>query len=232
MKNKFVTLFLIFSIFLNVFSFSQAEDKASSNTLAEVTTEKGSLTIRKEPDSHSKKIGEIKKDTYVYVLESNEDWYLISADGVEGYAMAKFLSIREDINTEIFEYTLLRKGDCNDAVIAVKQRLMELGYFRDNSKLTNRFNDTLEQRIKMFQRQNGCVEDGIATPETQMILFSENAVSNEELLPASPTHYRAKNNQNAPSNSGLKKITCMCCGGDGCSCCDNTGFIWVPTDVE
>ena len=235
MKNQYIALFVLFGILLKPAVFSKADESFSFPAhalLAEVHTEKGPLTIRKEPDAHSKKIGKIKNGSFVSVVESTGDWFLISVQDETGYVMAEYLTIHEDLNPEILNYRLLQKGDCDDDVVALKQRLMELGYFRDNSKLTNRFNDTLEQRIKMFQRQNGCEEDGIASPETQILLFSENAMANQEPLPAVPTHYRAENTQNASSNTGWKRITCMCCGGDGCSCCDNTGFIWVPSDTE
>ena len=68
-------------------------------------------------------------------------------------------------------YCTLQSGDCGDDVIELKKRLMELGYFRDDSKMTNRYNDTLVGRVKMFQRQNGFEETGIATPDMQVLLM-------------------------------------------------------------
>ena len=46
--------------------------------------------------------------------------------------------------------------------------------------MTNRFNDTLIQRVKMFQRQHGLEEDGVATPALQALLFSDGAQANTE----------------------------------------------------
>ena len=78
--------------------------------------------------------------------------------------------------------------------------------------MTNRYNDTLVGRVKMFQRQNGFEETGIATPDMQVLLFSEDAKVNEEPLPKPPTHYRRAGAQ-TQGGSGWKKIVCPCCGG-------------------
>ena len=115
-------------------------------------------------------------------------------------------------------------------MIELKKRLMELGYFRDDSKMTNRYNDTLVGRVKMFQRQNGFEETGIATPDMQVLLFSEDARSMKNRCPNRPPITGAQARRRR-SGSGWKKIVCPCCGGEGCDCCDQTGYIWVPADA-
>ena len=67
-------------------------------------------------------------------------------------------------------------------------------------------------------------------PDMQVLLFSEDAKVNEEPLPKPPTHYRRAGAQ-TQGGSGWKKIVCPCCGGEGCDCCDQTGYIWVPADA-
>ena len=213
------------------FPSSYGEENTGS-IIAEVTTEQGPLKLRKEPKKSAKVLAELKHGSYITVLESGEEWCLIDDGTRQGYAMTQFLTIQEDADERLLNYHTLQNGDCGDEVIALKQRLMELGYFREDSKMTNRCNDTVIQRLKMFQKQNGLEEDGVATPRVQALLFSEDAKENTAPLPAPPTHYQKASNSSNESGSssgddGWKKVVCECCGGKGC---DYTGWIWVPSN--
>ena len=120
------------------------------------------------------------------ILESGEEWCKVSYGIKTGYAMTCFLTIQENADAGVMNYCTLQSGDCGDDVIELKKRLMELGYFRDDSKMTNRYNDTLVGRVKMFQRQNGFEETGIATPDMQALLFSEMQRSMRNRCPNRP----------------------------------------------
>lgn len=203
-------------------------EEISASIIAEVTTERGPLKLRKEPKKSAKVLAELERGSYITVLEIGEKWCLVD-DGIrQGYAMTQFLTIQEDADESLLNYHTLQNGDCGDEVVALKQRLMELGYFRADGKITNRYNDTLIQRLKMFQKQNGLEEDGVATPRVQALLFSEEAKENTEPIPALPTHYRKAGSSS--SDDGWKKVVCDCCGGSGCDCCDYTGWIWVSAN--
>lgn len=228
MKKKMVVLLmLILSVSTAVLHGTCEEIQT---IIAVVTTKKGPLKIRQEPSRNARELDEIARGTYVTILESGEEWCKVSYGIKTGYAMTCFLTIQENADANVMNYCTLQSGDCGDDVIELKKRLMELGYFRDDSKMTNRYNDTLVGRVKMFQRQNGFEETGIATPDMQVLLFSEDAKVNEEPLPKPPTHYRRAGAQ-TQGGSGWKKIVCSCCGGEGCDCCDQTGYIWVPADA-
>ena len=186
MKKKMVVLLmLILSVSTAVLHGTCEEIQT---IIAVVTTKKGPLKIRQEPSRNARELDEIARGTYVTILESGEEWCKVSYGIKTGYAMTCFLTIKENADADVMNYCTLQSGDCGDDVIELKKRLMELGYFRDDSKMTNRYNDTLVGRVKMFQRQNGFEETGIATPDMQVLLFSEDAKVNEEPLPKPPTH--------------------------------------------
>ena len=57
--------------------------------------------------------------------------------------------------------SLLRAGVEHPYVASLQQRLMELG-FMDNDEPTQYFGTVTESAVKIFQRQNGLEQDGIA----------------------------------------------------------------------
>ena len=70
------------------------------------------------------------------------------------------------------EYTTLKQGDKGAAVLALKQRMYELGYFT-STKFSAEFNATTKERLVELQKKNGLKADGIATPEVQAFIFSD-----------------------------------------------------------
>lgn len=109
--------------------------------------------------------------------------------------------------------------------------MAELGYYRKGSKLTNRYNETLAEGIRLFQRVNGLEENGVATPRVLALLYSEEALVNTEPLPAvkPATHY-SETSSDGISEDGWHREVCTCCCGKGCECCGQTGCVWVPDD--
>ena len=70
------------------------------------------------------------------------------------------------------EYRTLQLGDTGDDVMALKQRMYTLGYF-SSSKFAPSFNETTRDRLMELQKKNGLKADGIATPEVQAFIFSD-----------------------------------------------------------
>lgn len=70
------------------------------------------------------------------------------------------------------EYQTLKKGSRGQAVLRLKQRMYELGYFT-STNFSNEFNDVTVSRLKELQKKNGLTADGIATPEVQALIFSD-----------------------------------------------------------
>lgn len=77
----------------------------------------------------------------------------------------------------IQQYEPLKKGDKGDEVLAMKERMQELGYFSANAELSNAYNDTCVERVKMFQKNNGLSATGAADAETLSLLYSDAAKS-------------------------------------------------------
>ena len=71
------------------------------------------------------------------------------------------------------EYQELTKGSKGKAVKQLETRLRELGYFKSGAD--NSFTSSTTEAVMSFQARNGIQQDGIATVETQKILFSDNA---------------------------------------------------------
>jgi len=72
-------------------------------------------------------------------------------------------------------YAELSLGDRGAEVLTLKQRFFELGYFR-----TEKFNDQYTQNtadtVRLFEKNNGLPQDGIADAEMLALLFSDGAV--------------------------------------------------------
>ncbi len=69
-------------------------------------------------------------------------------------------------------YQTLKKGDKGEAVLQLKHRMYELGYFT-TANYSNEFNDVTAKRLKELQAKNGLTQDGVATPELQALIFSD-----------------------------------------------------------
>ena len=208
---------------------ARAEAVGAQDVIVEVCTEKGPLKLRRAPDSDARILAEMPRGSLATAQKHDDRWYRLVYDGLEGYAMAEFLTPHGDLSPDVLNYHTLQNGDCGEEVTALKQRLSELGYYREGSKMTNRFNDTLIQRVKMFQRQHGLEEDGVATPALQALLFSDGAQANTEPLPEAPTHYRrTQSSSGGEEETQWRRAVCECCNGKGCICCGYTGWVWSP----
>ena len=71
-------------------------------------------------------------------------------------------------------FEVLQKGSKGDAVLTMKQRLRELGYFSTDN-LSNGFNDATVKALKKFQQHNGIEEDGVLTEAVAALLYSDKA---------------------------------------------------------
>ncbi|MBQ9263865.1 MAG: phosphodiester glycosidase family protein [Clostridia bacterium] len=73
------------------------------------------------------------------------------------------------------EYRTLKQGDKGQAVTALKQRMYELEYFT-STKFSAEFNATTKERLVELQEKNGLTADGVATPEVQALIFSDDCL--------------------------------------------------------
>ncbi len=215
MRKKLVILILSVLFLPAWISIGPAEEQTA--VVAKVTTEKGSLKLRATADSKGRVLDEIPNGTCVLATEEGGTWCRVVYKDQAGYCRTSFLILLREADTSLLDYRVLRKGMKGDDVLAVKKRLQELGYIRSGSELTNVYNNTLAERIILFQRQTGMTEDGTASQELQAYLFSDKAPDCTQALP----RVRSR----VASQGGGNRVICGCCFGEGCECCDFTGWI-------
>ena len=74
---------------------------------------------------------------------------------------------------DLSQYKTLEVGYKGEEVVKLKQRMVELGYFKNKSSVNNTFTASTPDYIKKFQEVNGLEPDGIADPEMQALFFSD-----------------------------------------------------------
>ena len=72
------------------------------------------------------------------------------------------------------ELKALRPGVENDDVMRMQKRLAELGYITEES-CTGFYGEYTKKRLKIFQKNAGLKENGIASVETLKRLYAEDA---------------------------------------------------------
>ena len=79
----------------------------------------------------------------------------------------------------IMKYEPLKKGDTGAEVLEMKKRMQALGYFKAGAELSDAYNDTCVERVKMFQKNNSLPATGDADAETLTCLYSNSAIANK-----------------------------------------------------
>jgi hypothetical protein len=76
---------------------------------------------------------------------------------------------------ELSKYHTLKTGDIDPDVAKLKLRLYDLGYYNRRND-NNLYTAATAEVVMAFQQANRLAADGVATPETQAVLYSEQAV--------------------------------------------------------
>ena len=194
-------------------------EESQTDMVAKVTTGKGPLRMRAKASTKGAIVQEVPNGTCLLVKSEGADWSLCEWNGKSGYCDNAYLTFLRGADVTLLDYHVLRKGDKGEEVVALKERLHELGYIREGSSLNNVYNDTLCERLILFQRQAGMTEDGIASQELQAYLFSDRAPQCTQTLP------RIRSQAKGDGNRENRSI-CGCCLGEGCECCGFTGWIY------
>ena len=210
-------LCLLVSMILLLTGINISLSEEWTGVVAKVTTEKGPLKLRASASDRGRILAEIPNGSCILALQEDDIWCQVQYQEQTGYCKAEFLTLLRDADLSLLEYRVLRKGDKGADVLALKQRLQDLGYIREGSELTNVYNDVTIERVVLFQRQLGITEDGIASQELQAYLFSEKAPVCGQKLPRVRSRVASEN--------GKKRVICGCCMGEGCECCHFTGWI-------
>lgn len=73
-----------------------------------------------------------------------------------------------------YPYILLKSGDKGNEVLSLQQRLASLGYFAKT--ITGRYDSSTQAAMKLFEKAHKFKQDGIASIEEQILMFSADAI--------------------------------------------------------
>lgn len=79
---------------------------------------------------------------------------------------------------------LFRVGSIGPEVIALQQRLSDLGYYQ--GELDGKYYEGTQAAVKVFQAQNNLEADGIAGQKTLLVLNSQEAKPYSDVSPSPP----------------------------------------------
>ena len=91
-------------------------------------------------------------------------------------AISEVMLVEREGDVPTIVYETLQRGNKSEDVLAMKERLRELGYFKKNADLSNSYNDSCVERVKQFQKVNGLPQTGIADHLTLSLLYSDAAL--------------------------------------------------------
>ena len=70
-------------------------------------------------------------------------------------------------------YRTLQRNMSGEDVLRLKQRMQALGFFNADAALSDGYNSTMEYKVKQYQNALGVKATGIATPQLQALIFTE-----------------------------------------------------------
>ncbi|HPJ02616.1 MAG TPA: peptidoglycan-binding protein [Candidatus Limiplasma sp.] len=117
------------------------------------------------------------------------------------YTPEELYQLWEQINTALrldggYPYEVLQKGNVGYEVIQLQTRLKELGYYEKT--IVSNFGSGTYSAVRSFQSQNGLKVNGIASVETQQLLYSDTAKAYVKQSRTTTT----KTNTNSDATSG------------------------------
>ena len=94
------------------------------------------------------------------------------------------LTLKELIDVEInnrgvVTYFDIRRGDKGEDVARLQERLRDLGYY--SGQISGKYDTETQKSMKQFEKTNGLDNDGDASREDQVVLFSDAAVPKETI---------------------------------------------------
>lgn len=78
-----------------------------------------------------------------------------------------------------------KQGTSSDAVLKVKQKMQELGYYTAGADLSSSYNDIMAERVMLFQQNNGLPQTGIIDDAFLIALYGPMPVVNGSAFTAS-----------------------------------------------
>ena len=161
---------------------------SGSGTLSGVvTTDK--LYVRAEPSSNGKTLDLVRKGTALTVTALTGDWFQVSYGGSTGYVASAYVRLtggsgsavvttptatptpaptQAPTATPVPASATLKEGSRGDAVKALQQKLIALGYLTGTAD--GAYGSGTKSAVRAFQSANGLTADGTAGPQTLTVL--------------------------------------------------------------
>jgi len=96
-------------------------------------------------------------------------------DAVKAEDVAQTAQTQETAAPQEGSKVLFKEGDKGKEVMAIKERMVDLGYYTTNPS-HNQFNATMTERIKELQKVNGLTQTGVVDESLYALIFSDNVL--------------------------------------------------------
>jgi len=163
------------------------------------------VNLRVAPHRGSASLGRYDKNQEVLVEEAvtvgDTAWYQVRIGDKVGYILAELIDLPENPEAAFTPapenpaamYTVppqlagrsFRQGDHHAAILQIKEKMQELGYYRADAALTDGYNDTMAERIRQFQENNGLPQTGKIDEDFLTALYGPLPVAAPETAPSS-----------------------------------------------
>ena len=105
--------------------------------------------------------------------------------------------------------SVIRKGEHSDRVMAVQERLKELGYY--SGEIDGQFGNGTEEAVRLFQRQNGLDVDGVIGSMTLAAVMDENAAMITVTPTPDPARFPCSSIRTIPCPKATNPTIWCCC---------------------
>lgn len=106
---------------------------------------------------------------------------------LQNMSIEKLLALQSEVQKALadkgyVQYEELDRGSKGDSVSNVQERLKELGYYQGS--ITGKYDSETQKALKAFEKNNGLANDGKASQQDLVALFSSAAVAKATPVPA------------------------------------------------
>lgn len=134
------------------------------------TVKASGVNLRKEPNTDSEILGTMTKGASVVAHSIQDQWIKVTYSGKTGYIKGNFISYKVSPNI-----TTMATGMRGQAVAAVQLALKRKGFFYPAANGV--YGNATRTAVKKFQEMMGLPADGIAGPQTLLLLLGSDGAA-------------------------------------------------------
>lgn len=128
------------------------------------------VNLRLKPSLGAQIVIVLKKGTMVQLSSIIDNWYEVDTGKNIGYVHSDYVDVEQDALLKI-SYSTLRMGMSGKDVLRLQEALKVLGMYK--GVLSGNYGALTREGVKVYQESKGIKADGIATGETQQLLFAQ-----------------------------------------------------------